>query len=104
MSREGHKNTDLRQERTAGPYFYMAFDRFGWNLQKRIGQVTGGECLLGEGAVIILQELVQLFHIGNFLSVKEDEFDGIGFLISRRCGNNPSGTQPVFSYQNSLSV
>lgn len=63
MSREGHKNTDLRQERTAGPYFYMAFDRFGWNLQKRIGQVTGGECLLGEGAVIILQELSQFFHI-----------------------------------------
>ena len=61
-------------------------------------------CLLGEGAVVILQELVQLFHIGNFLSVKEDEFDGIGFLISRRCGNILSGTQPVFSYQNSLSV
>ena len=61
-------------------------------------------CLLGEGAVVILQELVELFHIGNFLSVKEDEFDGIGFLILRRCGNNPSGTQPVFSYQNSLSV
>ena len=98
MSREGHKNTDLRQERTAGPYFYMAFDRFGWNLQKRIGQVTGGECLLGEGAVIILQELVQLFHIGNFLSVKEDEFDGIGFLISRKCGSNPSGTRSAFSY------
>ena len=38
------------------------------------------------------------------LSVKEDEFDGIGFLISRRYGNNPSGIQPVFSYQDSLSV
>ena len=61
-------------------------------------------CLLGEGAVIIFQELVELFHIGNFLSVEEDDFDGIGFLISRRYGNNPSGTQPVFSYQNSLSV
>ena len=45
MSREGHKNADLRQERTAGPCFYMAFDRFGWNLQKRIGQVAEGECL-----------------------------------------------------------
>ena len=54
--------------------------------------------LLGEGAVIILQELVQLFHIGNFLSVKEDEFDGIGFLISRKCGSNPSGTRSAFSY------
>ena len=63
MSREGHKNADLRQERTAGPCFYMAFDRFGWNLQKQFGQVTGGECLLGEGAVIILQELSQFFHI-----------------------------------------
>ena len=50
-------------------------------------------CLLGEGAVVILQELVQLFHIGNFLSVKEDAFDGIGVLISRRCGSNPSGTR-----------
>ena len=104
MSREGHKNTDLRQERTAGPYFYMAFDRFGWNLQKQFGQVTGGECLLGEGAVIILQELRQLFHIENFLSVEEDGFDGSGFFILRRYGNNPSGIQPVFSYQNSLSV
>ena len=66
--------------------------------------MTGGECLLGEGAVVILQELVELFHIGNFLSVKEDEFDGIGFLILRRYGNNPSGIQPVFSYQDSLSV
>ena len=55
-------------------------------------------CLLGEGAVVILQELVQLFHIGNFLSVKEDEFDGIGFLISRRCGNILSGTRSAFSY------
>ena len=61
-------------------------------------------CLLGEGAVIIFQELVELFHIGNFLSVEEGDFDGIGFLISRRYGNNPSGTQPVFSYQDSLSV
>ena len=61
-------------------------------------------CLLGEGAVIILQELVELFHIGNFLSVEEGDFDRSGFLISRRCGNNPSGIQPVFSYQDSLSV
>ena len=84
MSREGHKNTDLRQERTAGPYFYMAFDRFGWNLQKRIGQVTGGECLLGEGAVIFFQELVQLFHIENYLTVKEDEFNEKSLIISQR--------------------
>ena len=55
-------------------------------------------CLLGEGAVVILQELVELFHIGNFLSVEEDEFDGIGFLISRRCGNILSGTRSAFSY------
>ena len=64
----------------------------------------GSGFLFRESAVVILQELVQLFHIGNFLSVEEGDFDGIGFLISRRCGNNPSGTQPVFSYQNSLSV
>ncbi|MEI3141170.1 MAG: hypothetical protein V8S34_06205 [Lawsonibacter sp.] len=37
--------------------------------------------LLGEGAVIILQELVQLFHIGNFLSVKEMNLMGSGFLF-----------------------
>ena len=55
-------------------------------------------CLLGEGAVVILQELVELFHIGNFLSVEEGDFDRSGFLISRRCGNNPSGTQTAFSY------
>ena len=55
-------------------------------------------CLLGEGAVVILQELVELFHIGNFLSVEEDDFDGIGFLISRKCGSNPSGTRSAFSY------
>ena len=55
-------------------------------------------CLLGEGAVVILQELVQLFHIGNFLSVEEDDFDGIGFLISRRCDNILSGTRSAFSY------
>ena len=61
-------------------------------------------CLLGEGAVVILQELVQLFHIGNFLSVEENGFEGSGFLILRRYGNNPSGIQPVFSYQDSLSV
>ena len=66
--------------------------------------LMGAGFLFREGAVVILQELVQLFHVGNFLSVKEDEFDGIGFLISRKCGSNPSGTQPVFSYQNSLSV
>ena len=60
--------------------------------------------LLGEGAVIILQELSQLFHIENFLSVEEDGFEGSGFLILRRYGNNPSGIQPVFSYQDSLSV
>ena len=54
--------------------------------------------LLGEGAVIILQELRQLFHIENFLSVEEDGFEGSGFLILRRYGNNPSGIQPVFSY------
>ena len=24
----------------------MAFDRFGWNLQKQFGQMAGGECLL----------------------------------------------------------
>ena len=50
-------------------------------------------CLLGEGAVVILQELVQLFHIGNFLPVEEGDFDRSGFLISRRCGSNPSGTR-----------
>ena len=55
--------------------------------------MAGGECLLGEGAVIILQELVELFHIGNFLSVEEGDFDRSGFLISRRCGSNPSGTR-----------
>ena len=66
--------------------------------------MIGAGFLFREGAVVILQELVELFHIGNFLSVKEDEFDGIGFLISRRYGNNPSGIQPVFSYQDSLSV
>ena len=49
--------------------------------------------LLGEGAVIFFQELVQLFHIGNFLSVEEGDFDRSGFLISRRCGSNPSGTR-----------
>ena len=54
--------------------------------------------LLGEGAVIILQELRQLFHIENFLSVEEDGFDGSGFLISRRCGNILSGTRSAFSY------
>ena len=53
----------------------------------------GSGFLFRESAVVILQELVELFHIGNFLSVKEDEFDGIGFLISRKCGSNPSGTR-----------
>ena len=106
MSREGHKNADPQQERTAGP-------RFLWLLNGLDGTCKSSSArwpeenacfLLGEGAVIILQELRQLFHIENFLSVEEDGFEGSGFLILRRYGNNPSGIQPVFSYQDSLSV
>ena len=76
----------------------MAFERFGWNLQKRLGQVAGEECLLGEGTVVILQEFAELFHIRNFLSVGEDDFDGIGFLISQKCGSILSGARSAFSY------
>ena len=64
------------------------------------GQVAGGECLLGEGTVVILQELVELFHIRNFLSVEEDDFDGSGFLISQRCDNILSGTRSAPASRN----
>ena len=86
MSREGHKNTDLRQERTAGPCFiWLLIGLDGTCKSSSARWPEENACLLlGEGAVIILQELRQLFHIENFLSVEEDGFEGSGFFILRK--------------------
>ena len=83
MSREGHKNTDLRQERTAGPCFiWLLIGLDGTCKSSSARWPEENACLLlGEGTVIILQELRQLFHIENFLSVEEDGFEGSGFLF-----------------------
>ena len=65
MSREGHKNTDLRQERTAGPCFiWLLIGLDGTCKSSSARWPEENTCfLLGEGTVIILQEFSQFFHI-----------------------------------------